>query len=96
MVFIHGKKVLHGDLTARNVLLTSSNKDRRHWISQVGRHWGLDVGGAGLGCLPVPSNGTCWWWAGRAATPRGAVEFRGGSCQGGGRLRLLMAAPPKV
>ena len=32
MVFIHGKKVLHGDLTARNVLLTSSNKDRRHWI----------------------------------------------------------------
>lgn len=58
MMFIHGKKVLHGDLTARNVLLTSSNKDGRHWISQVADFGMSTVAGGTEGVHTTKSLGT--------------------------------------
>ena len=36
MLYLHSHGVLHGDLTCNNILLTSSNKDARRWIAQVG------------------------------------------------------------
>jgi hypothetical protein len=36
MACLHQHGVLHGDLTCQNILLTSSTKDSRRWIAQVG------------------------------------------------------------
>lgn len=35
MVYLHGRNILHGDLTGNNVLLASSDKDERHWLAKV-------------------------------------------------------------
>ena len=34
--FLHQHRILHGDLKAANVLLASSNLDRRKYIAKVG------------------------------------------------------------
>ncbi len=46
LIFLHEHKILHGDLKAANVLLASSNEDRRRWIAKV-----RAVAGICSGCL---------------------------------------------
>ena len=36
MAYLHGDNILHGDLTAGNILLVSSPKDRRQFSAKVG------------------------------------------------------------
>jgi tRNA A-37 threonylcarbamoyl transferase component Bud32 len=36
MSYLHGDNILHGDLTAGNILLLSSPKDRRQFSAKVG------------------------------------------------------------
>lgn len=35
MSYLHARNILHGDLTSNNVLLTSSEKDERHYTAKV-------------------------------------------------------------
>jgi serine/threonine protein kinase len=35
LIFLHEHNILHGDLKAANVLLASSDEDRRRWIAKV-------------------------------------------------------------
>lgn len=43
LIFLHEHKILHGDLKAANVLLASSNEDRRRWIAKVRHVHGQDI-----------------------------------------------------
>lgn len=59
LIFLHDHRILHGDLKAANVLLTSSSVDRRKYIAKVGGWWGPSCGEAGVGagggpgCCPL-------------------------------------------
>lgn len=35
MAYLHADHILHGDLTAGNILLTASVKDERHFITKI-------------------------------------------------------------
>jgi Ser/Thr protein kinase RdoA (MazF antagonist) len=39
LIFLHEHNILHGDLKAANVLLASSEEDRRRWIAKVCVDW---------------------------------------------------------
>lgn len=63
LIFLHDHRILHGDLKAANVLLTSSSVDRRKYIAKVGGWWGASCGeagvGAGGGAGVLPFKGVC-------------------------------------
>ena len=35
MAYLHSQDLMHGDLTASNIMLASSEKDRRHFAAKV-------------------------------------------------------------
>ena len=49
MAYLHSQDLMHGDLTASNILLASSEKDQRHFAAKV-CSLALDKG-SGPGCL---------------------------------------------
>lgn len=49
MSYLHEHDILHGDLTSNNVLLATSDKDRRKFVAKVGMGLSLLPGTQGRG-----------------------------------------------
>ena len=70
--FLHQHRILHGDLKAANVLLASSNLDRRKYIAKVGAWgWGNKAGREGR-------QGRVYWMTSYARS----TELRAGERKG--------------